>query len=105
MGNIPWGRAWQPTPVLLPGEAHGGRSLESYSPWGRKESDTTERLGTQHSARALPLAEQEHLPSASQETDPCSAAADLQESGCAGWSAGWSEALRAPGNLLGQVFR
>ena len=33
-----------PTPVLLPGESHGGRSLVDYSPWGRKESDTTERL-------------------------------------------------------------
>ena len=30
------------TPVLLPGESHGGRSLVGYSPWGRKESDTTE---------------------------------------------------------------
>ena len=35
---------WQPTPVLLPGESHGGRSLVGYSPWGCKESDTTERL-------------------------------------------------------------
>ena len=32
---------WQPTPVLLPGESHGGRSLVGYSPWGHKESDTT----------------------------------------------------------------
>ena len=30
----PWRRAWQPTPVFLPGEFHGQRSLESYSPWG-----------------------------------------------------------------------
>ena len=35
---------WQPTPVLLPGKFHGQRSLVGYSPWGRKESDTTERL-------------------------------------------------------------
>ena len=35
---------WQPTPVFLPGESHGQRSLVGYSPWGRKESDTTERL-------------------------------------------------------------
>ena len=34
----------QPTPVLLPGESHRGRSLVVYSPWGRKESDMTERL-------------------------------------------------------------
>ena len=32
------------TPVLLPGKSHGQRSLVGYSPWGRKESDTTERL-------------------------------------------------------------
>ena len=37
-------RQWQPTPVLLPGKSHGWRSLVGYSPWGRKESDTTERL-------------------------------------------------------------
>ena len=42
--KIPWRRAWQPTPVFLPGESHGQRSLAGYSPWGCKESDTTERL-------------------------------------------------------------
>ena len=35
---------WQPTPVFLPGESHEGRSLVGYSPWGRKEWDTTELL-------------------------------------------------------------
>ena len=35
---------WQPTPVFLPGESHGQRSLVGYSPWGRKELDTTEWL-------------------------------------------------------------
>ena len=44
--KIPWRRTWQPTPVFLPGEAHGQRSLAGCSPWGRKESDTTERLST-----------------------------------------------------------
>ena len=34
----------QPTPVLFPGKLHGLRSLVGYSPWGCKESDTTERL-------------------------------------------------------------
>ena len=34
---------WQPTPVFLPGESHGRRSLVGYSPQGPKESDTTER--------------------------------------------------------------
>ena len=40
--KIPWSRKWQPTPVFLPGKLHGQRSLVGYSPWGRKESDTTE---------------------------------------------------------------
>ena len=40
----PWRRKWQPTPVFLPGESHGLRSLVGYSPQGCKESDTTERL-------------------------------------------------------------
>ena len=39
-----WRRKWQPTPVFLPGKSHGWRSLLGYSPWGLKESDTTERL-------------------------------------------------------------
>ena len=37
-----WRRQWHPTPVLLPGKSHGQRSLVGCSPWGRKESDTTE---------------------------------------------------------------
>ena len=37
-------RQWQPTPVLLPGESHGWRSLVGCSPWGPEESDTTELL-------------------------------------------------------------
>ena len=44
VGKIPWRRKWQPTAVFLPGESHGWRSLAGYSPWGRKESDMTERL-------------------------------------------------------------
>ena len=35
-------RKWQPTPVFLPGKSHGQSSLVGYSPWGPKESDTTE---------------------------------------------------------------
>ena len=37
-------KKWQPTPVFLPGESPGRRSLVRYSPWGHKESDTTEQL-------------------------------------------------------------
>ena len=43
-GRLPWRRERLPTPVFLLGESHGQRSLEGYSPWGRKEQDTTERL-------------------------------------------------------------
>ena len=39
-----WRRQWQPTPVLLPRESHGWRSLVGCSPWGHKESETTEWL-------------------------------------------------------------
>ena len=42
--KIPWRRKWHPIPVFLPGESHGQRSLEGYSPWGHKELDTTEWL-------------------------------------------------------------
>ena len=38
VGKIPWEREWQPTPVFLPGEFHGQRSLADYSPWGFKEN-------------------------------------------------------------------
>ena len=43
-GRFPWGRKWQSTPVFLPGESHGWRSLVGYSPRGRKELDMTEQL-------------------------------------------------------------
>ena len=39
-----WRRQWQPSPILLPRKSHGQRSLVGCSPWGREESDTTERL-------------------------------------------------------------
>ena len=41
-----WRRESQPTPVFLPGESHGKKSLVVYSPWSCKESDMTERLST-----------------------------------------------------------
>ena len=48
-GKIPWRRKWQPTPVLLPRQSHGQRSLAGYSPCSA-ESDTTE-----HTAPCTPL--------------------------------------------------
>ena len=44
VGKIPWRREWQPPPVILPGEFHRQRYLVGYSPWGCKESDTTELI-------------------------------------------------------------
>ena len=41
-GRFPWSRKQQSTPVFLPGESHGQRSLAGYSPWGHKELDRTE---------------------------------------------------------------
>ena len=46
VGKIPWRRAWQPTPVFLPGESHGWRSPAGYSPRSHKELNTTE--ATEH---------------------------------------------------------
>ena len=48
-GKIPWRRAWQPTPVSLPGESRGQRNM-GYRPYGCKELDTTEV--TAHLVRA-----------------------------------------------------
>ena len=48
VGSLGWEgpleKEMAPTPVFLPGKSHGRRSVVGYSPWGRKESDTTERL-------------------------------------------------------------
>ena len=55
IGKIPWRRKWQPTPVFLPGKSHGQRSLVGFSPWGCKESDTSEQLNTHvHTLEKMP---------------------------------------------------
>ena len=53
--KIPCRRAQQPTPVFLPGESHGQRSLVGYSPWGDRESDTIET--TYHTCTCVHLKE------------------------------------------------
>ena len=56
--KIPWRRAWQPTPVFLPGKSHGQRSLAGDSPWGLRESDMTEvrmQTHTQCLIQSFPL--------------------------------------------------
>ena len=44
--KVPWRRRWQSTPVFLPGESHGERSLAGYNPQGHKELDMTEHAYT-----------------------------------------------------------
>ena len=46
--KIPWRRKWQPTPVFLPGESHGQRSLVGYSPWGHKRVGHNLAIKQQH---------------------------------------------------------
>ena len=53
--KIPWRKKWQPTPVLLPGESHGQRSLAGYSPWGRKESDMDEHCAHMHTCSCIDI--------------------------------------------------
>ena len=52
VGKIPCCRKWQPTPVFLPGKFHGQRSLAAYSPWGCKNSDTTEHHALSKSSQS-----------------------------------------------------
>ena len=49
-----------PTPVFLPREFHGQRSLMGYSPQGHKESDTAEQLSTAHTSFSCSFAEDVH---------------------------------------------
>ena len=48
VGKIPWRRAWQPTPVFLPGESHGQKSQVGYSSWGHEELGMTEAAWHTH---------------------------------------------------------
>ena len=54
--KIPWRRKWLPAPVFLPGKFHGQRNLEVCSPWGHRQSDTTERLSTHTHTQAVYIA-------------------------------------------------
>ena len=51
VGKIPWRRAWQTTPVFLPGESHGPWSLAGYSPWVAKSRTWLKQLSTQAEGR------------------------------------------------------
>ena len=60
--RIPWRRAWPRTPVFLSGKSHGQRSLAGYSPWGRKESDTSLGFSRQEYWSGLPCPPPRDLP-------------------------------------------
>ena len=55
--KIPWRRKWQPTPVFLPGKAHGQRSLADYSPWDRRVGH---HLGSKQQYVKSPSGKDEH---------------------------------------------
>ena len=55
-GRFPWRREWLPTPVFLPEEFHGQRSLVGYSAWGCKELDMTEQLTNGVESHRIPSA-------------------------------------------------
>ena len=50
--KVPWRRKWQTTPGFLPGKSHGQRNLAGCSPWGHKESNTTEQLNENNNLSA-----------------------------------------------------
>ena len=93
-GDIPWRRAWQPTPVFLPGESHGQRSLAGYSPWCRKELEAAERLT--HSwftscvtLRCMGPHSRAHVCRAGTLSASCEALRLAVLRGCEGWDAGF----------------
>ena len=57
-----WKRKWQPTPVFLPGKFHRQRNLAGYSPWGHKESATTEHFSTSGPAPSVGRTDTPTLP-------------------------------------------
>ena len=62
VGKIPFRRAWQPTPVFLPGKFHRQRSLAGYSTWGRRELDTVEQLTHTHTHTHTGMTKREEPP-------------------------------------------
>ena len=50
VGKMPWRSKRQPTPVFLPGESHGQRSLVGYNPWGRRVRHDWSNLARMHGA-------------------------------------------------------
>ena len=78
IGRIPWRRAYHPTPVFLPGESQGQRSLVAYSPWGRGVGHGMESAHT-HVLRGGPSPEEAE----GRAVLPGGATCSLQGGGCA----------------------
>ena len=57
VGSPPKGREWLPTAIFLSGEFRRQRRLAGYSPWGRRESDTTEQLTLSLSSQTVSSSE------------------------------------------------
>ena len=77
-GRLLWRRKGQPTPVFLPGESHGQRSLAGYSPWGCKESDFTDQLSVSlRLAYRLSIKNNGDFPGGPVAKTPCSRCRDL----------------------------
>ena len=108
----PWRRKWQPTPVFLPAKSHGQRSLASYSPWGHKESDTTEDLAHTYTFFPYPhpggrqQAEYQHSTEGIIKIclSPWSNVKVLQE-GINAFQITWTSCCTAQGTLLGAVWQ
>ena len=82
----PLEKKWQPTPVFLPGESHGQRSLVGYSPWGCRESSTTKWLSTQTSHEDRPL--RTHIVPLCKLEKACPHSRHTHSWGCTGWWVG-----------------
>ena len=69
--RIPWRRAWQPSPIFLPGESHGQRGLAGYGPHGRKESETTKATAYNVDGRAKQRLPSPRTQAGKHSQDPC----------------------------------
>ena len=98
VGKMPWRREWQPTPVFLPGEFHGQRSLAGYSPWSRKESDRTEQLTHKEPTITFILTQRFRAKDSiavSTESDSCSVVSDCVSMDCSPPGSSVHEILQA----------
>ena len=114
VGNVPWRREWQPTPVFLPAEFHGQRSLAGYSPWVAESqtrlSDTHTHTHTHtHTFISVYLFRKVLCKSCVSQKTKCKLGSDEPGGACmwgkgipTGLGPGWSRATRARELGIGQ---